>query len=115
MSAYVYLVVLIVLVFVPYFELANFGKRLLRVATFIWLHLAPTLWIALDLNIILLTFNAFKNKSQDTSLSEVLCKFILIIFMIFLFLPCASTVILVYIMISPLNSYLFMHWILDFK
>ena len=38
-----------------------------------------------------------------------------IIFMIFLFLPCVSTVIIVYIIISPLNSYLYIHWILDFK
>ena len=42
------------------------------------------------------------------------CKLILIIFMIFLFLQCVSTVIIVYIIISPLNSYLYIHWILDF-
>ena len=35
--------------------------------------------------------------------------------MIFLFLRCVSTVIIVYIIISPLNSYLYIHWILDFK
>ena len=35
--------------------------------------------------------------------------------MIFLFLQCVSTVIIVYINISPLNSYLYIHWILDFK
>ena len=34
--------------------------------------------------------------------------------MIFLFLQCVSTVIIVYIIISPLNSYLYIHWILDF-
>ena len=33
--------------------------------------------------------------------------------MIFLFLRCVSTVIIVYIIISPLNSYLYIHWILD--
>ena len=33
--------------------------------------------------------------------------------MIFLFLQCVSTVIIVYIIISPLNSYLYIHWILD--
>ena len=32
--------------------------------------------------------------------------------MIFLFLQCVSTVIIVYIIISPLNSYLYVHWIL---
>ena len=35
--------------------------------------------------------------------------------MIFLFLQCVCTVIIVYIIISPLNSYLYIHWILDFK
>ena len=34
---------------------------------------------------------------------------------IFLFLQCVSTVIIVHIIISPLNSYLYIHWILDFK
>ena len=34
--------------------------------------------------------------------------------MIFLFLQCVSTVIIVYIIISPLKSYLYIHWILDF-
>ena len=33
--------------------------------------------------------------------------------MIFLFLQCVSTVIIVYIIISPLNSYLYIHWILE--
>ena len=32
---------------------------------------------------------------------------------IFLFLQWVSTVIIVYIIISPLNSYLYIHWILD--
>ena len=35
--------------------------------------------------------------------------------MIFLFLQCGSTVIIVYIIISPLNSYPYIHWILGFK
>ena len=56
-----------------------------------------------------------KKKGQDTSLSEVLCKLILIIRMMFLSLPFASTVIIVYINISPLNSYIYIHWILDFQ
>ena len=30
-----------------------------------------------------------------------------------MFLQCVSTVIIVYIIISPLNSYLYIHWILD--
>ena len=29
-----------------------------------------------------------------------------------MFLQCVSTVIIVYIIISPLNSYIFIHWIL---
>ena len=33
--------------------------------------------------------------------------------MIFLFLQCVSTVIIVYSIISPLNSYHYIHWILD--
>ena len=32
-----------------------------------------------------------------------------------MFLQCVSTVIIVYIIISPLNSYLYIHWTLDFK
>ena len=32
--------------------------------------------------------------------------------MIFLFLRCVSAVVIVYIIISPLNSYLYIHWIL---
>ena len=63
------------------------------------MYAAPTLWNALDLDI-----RCFQKKSQDTSLPEVLCKLILIIFMIFLFLQYVSTVIIMYIIISPLNS-----------
>ena len=51
-----------------------------------FVYAAPTLWNALDLDIRLLPFDALK-RSQDTSLSEVLCKLIIII-CIFLFLPC---------------------------
>ena len=84
-----------------------------------FVYAAPTLWNALDLDIRLLPFDAFKKKSQDTSLSEVLCKLILIVFyiicMIFLFLQCASTVIIVYTIISPLNLCLYIYWILEFK
>ena len=79
-----------------------------------FMYAVPTLWNALDLDIRLLPFEAFK-KSQATSLSKILCKLILIIFMIFLFLPFVSTVIILYIIIRPLNSYLYMHLILDFK
>ena len=46
-----------------------------------FVYAAPTLWNALDLDIRLLPFDAFK-KSQDTSLSEVLCKLILIEFIL---------------------------------
>ena len=47
--------------------------------------------------------------------APTLWNLILNIFMIFLFLQCVSTVIIVYIIISPLNSYFDIHWILDFK
>ena len=60
-----------------------------------FMYAAPTLWNVLDLDIRLLPFDSFKKKSQDTSLSEVAaCKLILIICMIFLFLPCVSTMII---------------------
>ena len=48
-----------------------------------FVYAAPTLWNALDLYIHLLSFDAFQKKSQDTSLSEVLCKLILIVFILF--------------------------------
>ena len=35
--------------------------------------------------------------------------------MMFMLLQCVPTVIIVYIIIIPLNSYLNIHWILDFK
>ena len=47
-----------------------------------FMYAVPTLWNALDLDIRLLPFDAFK-KSQDTSLSEVVCILILIIFILF--------------------------------
>ena len=46
-----------------------------------FVYVAPTLWNALDLDIRLLPFEALK-KSQDTYLSEVLCKLILIVLQI---------------------------------
>ena len=48
-----------------------------------FVYAAPTLWNALDLDIRLLPFDTFKKKGQDTSLSEVLCKLILIVFILF--------------------------------
>ena len=48
-----------------------------------FVYAAPTLWNAIDLDIRLLPFDALKKKSQDTSLSEVLCKLILIVFILF--------------------------------
>ena len=80
------------------------------------MYAAPTLWNALDLDIRLLPFDAFK-KRVKTSLSEVLYLILIvfILFVLYLFLQCVSTVIIVYIIISPLNSYLYIHWILDFK
>ena len=82
------------------------------------MYAAPTLWNALDLDIRLLPFDTFKN-SVKTHLylkyfvNDSYC--IYTICMIFLFLQCVFTVNIVYIIISPLNSYLYIHWILDFK
>ena len=42
-----------------------------------FMYYAPALWNYRDLDIRLLPFDAFKKKSQNTSLSEVLCKLIL--------------------------------------
>ena len=64
------------------------------------MYAATTLWTALEFDIHLLPFDALKKVK---------------LFVIFLFLRCVSTVIIVYIIISPLNSYLYIHWILDFK
>ena len=47
-----------------------------------FVYAAPTLWNALDLDIRLLPFDTFKKKCQDPSLSEVLCKLILIVFIL---------------------------------
>ena len=48
-----------------------------------FMYAAPTLWNALDLDIRLLPFDALKKKSQDTSLFKVLCKLILMIYILF--------------------------------
>ena len=48
------------------------------------MYAAPTLWNALDLDIRLFPFEAFKKKSQDTSLFKVLCKLTLMIYILFL-------------------------------
>ena len=48
-----------------------------------FMYAAPTLWNALDLDIRLFPFDAFKKKSQDTSLFKVLCKLILMIYILF--------------------------------
>ena len=48
-----------------------------------FVYAASTLWNALDLDIRVLPFDAFKKMSQYTSLSEVLCKLILIVFILF--------------------------------
>ena len=53
-----------------------------------------------------------KSQKQETFGISALKSNVCIIFM---FLQCVSTVIIVYIIISPLNSYLYIHWILDFK
>ena len=81
-----------------------------------FVYAAPTLWNALDFDIGLLPFDAFKKRVKThLYLKYFVNRFIyIIICMIFMFLECVSTVIIVYI-ISPLNSYIDIHWILDFK
>ena len=59
-----------------------------------FVYAAPTLCNALDLDIRLLPFDAFKKKSQDTSLSEVLCKLIFIVFILFVLYLCFYNVYL---------------------
>ena len=44
-----------------------------------FMYAAPTPWNSLDLGVRLFPFDAFKKKRQDISLSEVLCKLILIL------------------------------------
>ena len=83
-----------------------------------FVYAAPTLWNALDLDIRLLPFDAFKKVLRHIFIGSTLqidsyCIYIICI--ILMFLQCVSTVIIVYIIISPLNSYLYIHWILDFK
>ena len=58
-----------------------------------FVYTAPTLWNALDLDIRLLPFDAFK-KRVDTSLSEELCKLILIVFILFVLYLCFYNVYL---------------------
>ena len=71
-----------------------------------FMYVTPTLWNALDLDIILLSFDAF-NKKRVTSPFKVLCKLILIIFMLFLFLPCVFQ--------YKSTELVSLHWILDFN
>ena len=83
-----------------------------------FVYAAPTLWNALDLDIRLLPFDAFKKRVKTHLYLKYLqidsyCIYIICI--ILMSLQCVSTVIIVYIIISPLNSYLYIHWILDFK
>ena len=59
-----------------------------------FVYAAPTLWNAPDLDIRLLPFDAFKKKSYGTSLSEVLCKLILIVFILFVLYLCFYNVYL---------------------
>ena len=83
-----------------------------------FVYAAPTLWNALDLDIRLLPFDAFKKELRHIfiwSTLQIDSYCIYIICIILMFLQCVSTVIIVYIIISPLNSYLYIHWILDFK
>ena len=48
-----------------------------------FVYAAPTLWNVLDLDIRLFPFDAFKKKSQDASLFKLLCKLILMIYILF--------------------------------
>ena len=59
-----------------------------------FVYAALTLWNALVLDNRLLPFDAFKKKSQYTSLSEVLCKLILIAVILFVLYLCFYNVYL---------------------
>ena len=74
---HVHLLILVYYVFPQLVKLAHsfFDRSLV--------YAAPTLWNARDLDIRLLPFDIFFKKCQDTSLSEVLCKLILIVFILF--------------------------------
>ena len=61
-------------------------------------YVAPTFWNALDLDIRILPFDTFKKKCQDTSLSEVLCKLILIVFILFVWYFCFHNVYLLWLL-----------------
>ena len=76
-------------------------------------YAALTLWNALDLDIRLLPFDAFKKSVKTLRYLKYFVNLFLLLFyvicMIFIFLQCVSTVIIVCIIISPLNSYLYIH------
>ena len=98
-----------------------------------FVYAVPTLRNVLHFDIRLLPFDAFKKRVKthlylkycvnrflskkesrhifiwSTLLIDSYC--IHIICIIFAFLQCVSTVIIVYIIISPLNLYLYIHWI----
>ena len=80
-----------------------------------FVYAAPTLWNALDLDIRLLPFDAFKKRVKTHLYLKCFLVDSYCIYIIFMFLQCVSTVIIVYIIISPLNSYIYIHWILDYK
>ena len=69
-------------------------------------------------DIVILPFDALKKELRHIfiwSTLQIDSYCIYIICIILMFLQCVSTVIIVYIIISPMNSYLYTHWILDFK
>ena len=57
-------------------------------------YAAPTLWNALDFDIRLLPFDAFKKRVKTHPLSQVLCKLILIVFILFVLYLCFYNVYL---------------------
>ena len=79
-----------------------------------FVYAAPTLWNALDLDIRLWPFDTFK-KSVKTHLYLKYFVNLFLLYLYYLYDISVCTVIIVYIIISPLNSYLYIHWILDFK
>ena len=72
------------------------------------MYSAPRLWNALDLNMRLLPFHYFK-KEAKTSLSEVLCKLILVNYR---FIVSHEESIYIYIYIYIYNSYFNVRFIL---
>ena len=98
---------LLILVYYVFPQLVKCGANSFFDRSFV--YAAPTLWNALDLDIRLLPFDASKKRVKTHLYLKYFCKLILIVFIFFVLYLCFYNVylpvIIVYIIISPLNSY----------